>query len=73
LNILTIEAHPDDIELRCEGLALNAARSSHNVYIYTLTRGEAFGDPVHRTQELIKSSKFIGAKALWVDNFPMLN
>jgi LmbE family N-acetylglucosaminyl deacetylase len=70
MNILAIGAHPDDIELGCGGLLLKAKRSGHNVYMYTLTRGEASGNPLHRTQELIQSSKFIGAKSLWIDNFP---
>ena len=37
--------------------------------MYTITRGGASGDPIQRTQELIQSSKFIGAKALWIDDF----
>jgi LmbE family N-acetylglucosaminyl deacetylase len=69
MNILAIGAHPDDIELGCGGLILKAARNGHNVYMYTLTRGEAAGNPNQREQELIQSSKFIGAKALWIDKF----
>jgi LmbE family N-acetylglucosaminyl deacetylase len=69
VNILAIGAHPDDIELGCGGLLVKAARQKHNVYMYTLTRGGASGDPTERTKELMKSAKFIGAKALWVDNF----
>jgi LmbE family N-acetylglucosaminyl deacetylase len=70
MNILAIGAHPDDIELGCGGLITKAVRNGHNVFMSTLTRGEASGDPDQRTEELIKSSKFIGATALWVDNFP---
>ncbi|HXG07429.1 MAG TPA: PIG-L family deacetylase, partial [Nitrososphaera sp.] len=69
MNILAIGAHPDDIELGCGGLLIKAARQGHNVYMYTLTRGEASGDPEQRTRELFQSAKFIGAKALWLDNF----
>lgn len=69
LNILAIGAHPDDIELGCGGLLLKAAKRGHNVFMYNLTRGSASGDPQERTQELINSSKFIGARALWIDNF----
>jgi LmbE family N-acetylglucosaminyl deacetylase len=50
-------------------MILKAARSGHNVYMYTLTRGEASGDPLQRQQELVKSSEYIGAKALWKDKF----
>lgn len=70
MNILAIGAHPDDIELGCGGLALKAAKSGHNVYMYILTRGEASGNSIHRTKELIESSKLIKAKALWIDSFP---
>jgi LmbE family N-acetylglucosaminyl deacetylase len=69
MNILAIGAHPDDIELGCGGLLLRASRQGHNVFMYTLTRGAASGDPQERTKELMKSAKFIGAKKLWIDNF----
>jgi len=69
MNILAIGAHPDDIELGCGGLLLKASRQGHNVFMYTLTRGAAAGDPEERTKELMKSAKFIGTKKLWIDNF----
>ena len=70
MNILAIGAHPDDIELGCGGLLLKAARQDHHkIFMYTLTRGGASGDPEERTRELIQSAKFIGAQKLWIDNF----
>lgn len=69
MKIMAIGAHPDDIELGCGGLLLTAVRNGHNVYMYTLTRGSASGDPKERTKELIQSSKIIGADGLWIDNF----
>lgn len=69
MNILAIGAHPDDIELGCGGLLIKAVRQGHDVFMYTLTRGGASGDPLERTRELMQSARFIGAKALWVDNF----
>ena len=70
MNILAIGAHPDDIELGCGGLLLKASRQDrHHIFMYTLTRGGASGDPEERTKELIESAKFIGAKRLWIDNF----
>jgi len=69
LNILAIGAHPDDIELGCGGLLLKAVMGGHNVFMYNLTRGSASGDPEERTQELINSSRFVGAKVLWIDDF----
>lgn len=69
MKILAIGAHPDDIELGCGGTLIKAARGGHEVYMYTLTRGGASGDPKQRSDELLRSSKFIGAKQLWIDNF----
>ncbi|HYY39870.1 MAG TPA: PIG-L family deacetylase [Nitrososphaera sp.] len=70
MNILAIGAHPDDVELGCGGLLLKASRQGHhNIFMYTLTRGGASGDPEERTKELMQSAKFIGAKRLWIDNF----
>lgn len=70
MNILAIGAHPDDIELGCGGLVVKAVKNGHHLYMYTLTRGEASGDPNRRTNELVESAKLIGAKRLWVDRFP---
>ena len=69
MNILAIGAHPDDIELGCGGVMLKAAKHGHNIFMYTITRGSASGDPVQRTHELMESAKHIGAKTLWIDNF----
>ena len=69
MNILAIGAHPDDIELGCGGLLIKAVRQGHNVYMYTLTRGAASGDPINRTREQIEAAKFIGAKTMWIDSF----
>jgi LmbE family N-acetylglucosaminyl deacetylase len=70
VEILAIGAHPDDIELGCGGLLIKAARHGHSVYMYTLTRGGASGDPEQRAQEARDSARFIGAKRLWLDTLP---
>ncbi len=69
MKILAIGAHPDDIELGCGGMLIKAAREGHEVYMYTLTRGSASGDPKARSEELRRSAQFIGARHLWIDNF----
>jgi LmbE family N-acetylglucosaminyl deacetylase len=69
VRILAIGAHPDDIELGCGGMLIKAAREGHDVFMYTLTRGGASGDPKQRSEELRRSGQFIGAKHLWLDNF----
>jgi LmbE family N-acetylglucosaminyl deacetylase len=70
MNILAIGAHPDDIELGCGGLLIKAARNGHSIFLYNLTRGEKAGDPHSRVEELRRSAKYIGAKALYLDRFP---
>lgn len=69
MDILAIGAHPDDVELGCGGLLLKAVRTGHQVYICTLTKGSASGDPRQRSQELMKSAKFIGAKDVHIGDF----
>ncbi len=69
MNILAIGAHPDEIELGCDGLLLKAVKQGHNIWRYTLTRGEASGDPAQRTCEQIEAAKFIAADTLWIDRF----
>jgi LmbE family N-acetylglucosaminyl deacetylase len=69
MKILAVGAHPDDIELGCGGLLIKAAKQGHCVYMYTLTQGGASGNAEERTLEIKQSSKIIGAKASWIDNF----
>jgi LmbE family N-acetylglucosaminyl deacetylase len=68
MNILAIGAHPDDVELGCGGVLLKAARNGHNVFLYTLTRGSASGDPNERLKELKYSADHIGVNISWIDN-----
>ena len=70
VEILALGAHPDAVERGCGGFLLSAPRSGHGVYIYTLTRGAAGGDPGQRTAEAQRSAQFMGAKALWLDDLP---
>jgi len=70
VDILAIGAHPDDIELGCGGLLIKAARHGNRVFMYTLSRGAASGNPEQRAQEAKDSARFIGAERLWLDSFP---
>jgi LmbE family N-acetylglucosaminyl deacetylase len=69
LNILAIGAHPDDIELGCGGSLLKAARDGANIFMYIVTRGSSAGSVVKRSNEIINSAKYIGARSLWIDNY----
>ena len=68
MNILAIGAHPDDIELGCGGTLLKAVKQGHNVFMHTLTRGSASGNPAARTTEFMQSVRFIGAKDALIDD-----
>ncbi len=70
MKILAIGAHPDDIELGCGGTLLSAAKDGHDVYMLTMTRGAASGDPLERVSELEQSARFIGAKGIRIDDLP---
>ena len=70
MNILAIGAHPDDIEIGCGGLLIKAVRNGHSVYLYNLTRGEKAGLAEKRTEELKRTARYIGARALYIDRFP---
>ncbi len=61
MRITALGAHPDEIELGCVELLLNAAINGYNAHMYKLTRGSDCGNPDERTKELIKSCKIIGA------------
>ena len=69
MNILAIGAHPDDIELGCGGSLLKAARKGVNVFMYIITRGSSAGSVVKRSNEIISSAKYLGARALWIDDY----
>ena len=70
MNILAIGAHPDDIEIGCGGTLVRSARDGHDVYMYVVSRGEVGGDAQQRIRELFAAAKYLGAKKLWLDNFP---
>jgi len=40
LNILAVEAHPDDVELLCSGTLARMAALGHEIAILSLTAGE---------------------------------
>lgn len=50
-------------------MLVRAARSGHQVFMCTVTRGGASGDPKERTEELFRSAKFIGAKDVLIGDF----
>jgi LmbE family N-acetylglucosaminyl deacetylase len=51
MNILTIGAHPDDIEYGCAGTMIKYADRGHHVYLLVLTNGQEGGNGEIRQQE----------------------
>lgn len=70
MKILTIGAHPDDIELGCGGIIAQYTSNNHSVYSLVLSDGERSGDPIVRKQETVDSLKILGIKKLFFGELP---
>lgn len=66
MNILTIGAHPDDIEFGCAPVLIKETRKGNQVRLLVLSRGEAgsSGTPESREQESRNAARMIGAAAI---------
>ncbi|MEO0262429.1 MAG: bacillithiol biosynthesis deacetylase BshB1 [candidate division WOR-3 bacterium] len=64
MNILVIDAHPDDAELGLGGTIFKMVKSGYNVYILDLTDGEPtpFGTKEKRIEEAKKAAEILGVK-----------
>src|ERR1700738_1332298 len=64
LDLLTIAAHPDDVELTCGGTLIKMARRGYKTGILDLTAGEmgSRGTPETRAKEAAKAAKLLGVK-----------
>ena len=62
LDVLTIAAHPDDVELTCGGTLIKMARRGYKTGILDLTAGEmgTRGTPETRAKEAAKAAKLLG-------------
>ena len=62
MDVLAIDAHPDDCELFTGGLLVKLSQKGYNVGIVDLTRGELStrGTPEQRRKEAEASSKILG-------------
>ena len=62
LDLLTIAAHPDDVELTCGGTLIKMARRGYKTGILDLTAGEmgTRGTPETRSKEAAKATKLLG-------------
>ena len=64
VDLLTIAAHPDDVELTCAGTLLRAISHGHSVGILDLTEGEmgTRGTPEIRAREAEAAAALLGAR-----------
>lgn len=64
MNILVIDAHPDDAELGLGGTIVKMVRAGYSVYILDLTNGEPtpFGTPEKRMEEAKRAAEILGVK-----------
>ena len=64
VDILTIAAHPDDVELTCSGTLIRMVAQGYSVGILDLTEGEmgTRGTPQIRAEEAEAARRMIGAK-----------
>ena len=64
VDLLTIAAHPDDVELTCSGTLLRMISQGHSVGILDLTQGEmgTRGTPEIRAKEAEAAAAVIGAR-----------
>src|SRR5438132_13419595 len=64
IDILTVAAHPDDIELTCSGTLIKMVDKGYSVGILDLTQGEmgTRGTPEIRAKEAEAARAVIGAR-----------
>ncbi len=64
MNILVIDAHPDDAELGLGGTIFKMVKEGYNVYILDLTDGEPtpFGSKEKRMEEAKRAAEVLGVK-----------
>lgn len=64
MNILVVDAHPDDAELGLGGTIVKMVKAGYDVYILDLTNGEPtpYGTPEKRMQESREAAKILGVK-----------
>jgi N-acetylglucosamine malate deacetylase 1 len=62
VDILTIAAHPDDVEITCAGTVIKMTEAGYRVAILDLTAGETGtrGTPELREKEATKAAKVLG-------------
>lgn len=69
MKVLSIGAHPDDIEIYCAGTIAKQVARGDECYFLVLTGGERGGDKRVRMEEARRSAKLLGVKRIDFANF----
>lgn len=70
MRILSIGAHPDDIEFGCAGTLVKLRMEpGAEVFLLVMTAGEKGGDPELRKKEQMDAAKVIGAREVFWGGF----
>ena len=69
MSILSIGAHPDDIEIGCGGSLSKFAQAGQDIYMMVMTLGGRGGAQEQRKEEQIRSKNILGAKEIFFENF----
>jgi LmbE family N-acetylglucosaminyl deacetylase len=62
MNILSIGAHPDDLEIGCFGTLSHYKSIGYSLYNLVISLGEDAGDPARRKKESEQAAKLLGAE-----------
>ncbi len=71
-RILTVGAHPDDVELGCGGTLAKYAQNGVDVFVLVLTKGELLSvkKGADRTEESVRALSILGVKDISFCDFP---
>jgi len=67
MRLLSVGAHPDDIEFGCGGTLHAFARAGASIHLYVATCGEAGADPGTRRREQQRVARKLKAALVWGD------
>ena len=65
MNILSIGAHPDDIEYGCAGTLIKYADRGHHIYLMVLTSGQEGGSEEIRKQEQEAAAEIMSVQEIF--------
>ncbi len=70
MNILAIDAHPDDIEYGCAGSLVKYRQQGHRIFLLVVTNGACKGDSKIRKQEQLEAARIMDAEDVFFGDYP---